>query len=66
MQRNDVNCKHTRIWLGQQLHNREQNLADCQCGRPIILDSIKTNNSVGINITVIDTSTERNLLIILQ
>ena len=63
MERNDVICKHTRIWLGQQLHNCEQYLTDCQCWRPITLDGIKTNNSVGINITVIDTSTERNLQI---
>ena len=49
------------IWVSKQGTDRQQNLADRQGRTPLILEDIKTDTTIGINVTMIDTSGEVDL-----
>ena len=49
------------IWVSKQGTDRQQNLADRQGRTPLILEDIKTDTTIGINVTMIDTSSEVDL-----
>ena len=55
---------HQRVcWvrLAQKLHDRQKHLADGQCRRPVVLNRVQTNHSVGIDVAVVDAGSECNL-----
>ena len=50
-----------RVGVGQKRTNREKDLRDCQCRGPLILEDIKTDGTVGVDVGVVDTSLEGDL-----
>lgn len=43
-----------RVGVSQQRRNGEQHFGDCQSRRPLVLQNIKTDGAVGIDIGVVD------------
>jgi hypothetical protein len=47
-----------RIRIGQKRTDAQQNLADSQCRTPLVLEDIKTDSSIGIDVAVVDTGSK--------
>ena len=56
--------RHERIvgvWVGQQRADGEQHLGDGECGRPLVLQDVKADCTVAVDIAVVDLSGEGHL-----
>ena len=51
------------VRLAQQLHDRQQHLADGEGGRPVVLDRVQANHSIRVYVAVVDARAERDLRI---
>lgn len=49
------------VGVGEKTADRKENLADCQCRRPLVLQNVQTDTSIRVDVAVIDTSGEVNL-----
>jgi hypothetical protein len=51
------------IWVRvrQQGTDGKKNFGDCQCRRPLVLENVKTDTSVRVDVAMVDTSREMNL-----
>lgn len=53
--------KRTRVRLGQQSENGQKDLRHRQCSTPVILQCVKTDVSLSVDIGVVDAGAELDL-----
>ena len=52
---------HTWVGVSEERANRKKNLGGCEGRRPVILENIKTNRTLTVDVAVVDTGTEGHL-----
>jgi len=50
-----------RVWVGQKGTDAQQDFGNGQSRTPLVLEDIKTNSSVRVDVAVVDTGGEMNL-----
>ena len=54
--------KLTRVSISQEGADGEKDLGDCQCWRPVILQDVQADLSLVVDVAVVDSSAEHNLM----